>query len=136
MTYVCHCHMLSLSSAGYIGSHFTLLLLDQPKSTRYNIVLIDDLSRGDIRNIERLKKLCPEWHTLYFYKVSRGCCNVHVTCHCIGNAVAVVCMYVWMRLFKLQQHYMNMTSASCTYESISNISIRLMLVILHYLQKL
>lgn len=63
-------NVLITGGAGYIGSHMTLLLFE--KSEIYNIVAVDDLSRGDIRNVESLKSLCPQDRHYTFVQADIG----------------------------------------------------------------
>lgn len=60
-------NVLITGGAGYIGSHMTLLLFDQKEI--YNIVSVDDFSRGDIRNIHRLQKYVPADRKYTFYEM-------------------------------------------------------------------
>lgn len=63
-------NVLITGGAGYIGTHMSLLLLQQKEI--YNIVIVDDLSRGDIRNVETLKTLVPSDRTLTFIETDIG----------------------------------------------------------------
>ena len=64
-------HILITGGAGYIGSHMSLLLWQQAEP--YDVVVVDDLSRGDMRNVETLKALTARQGWTYtFYEHDCG----------------------------------------------------------------
>ena len=63
-------HILITGGAGYIGSHMSLLLYLQDEP--YDVVVVDDLSRGDMRNIRTLQALQRKGWSYTFYKHDCG----------------------------------------------------------------
>ena len=57
-------HILITGGAGYIGSHMSLLLFLQPDD--YDVVVVDDLSRGDMRNVQTMQAKGREGWTYTF----------------------------------------------------------------------
>jgi len=54
-----HPRVLVTGGAGYLGSHFILLLLTHETST-FSVTVVDDLSRGDIRHMRTLEQIAKE----------------------------------------------------------------------------
>ena len=63
--------LLITGGAGYIGSHMSLLLFEQT-GTPYDVVVVDDLSRGDMRNVRTLEAMKRKGWTYKFYSHDCG----------------------------------------------------------------
>lgn len=60
--------ILVTGGAGYIGSHMSLLLLTS--KTRYDITIVDDLSRGNMFLVRQLQALKPKDRRLKFVQLN------------------------------------------------------------------
>ena len=63
--------LLITGGAGYIGSHMSLLLFEQSEQP-YDVVVVDDLSRGDMRNIRTIEALERKGWSYKFYNHDCG----------------------------------------------------------------
>lgn len=61
-------HVLVTGGAGYIGSHATMLLLEN----NYRVTIVDNLSRGNLGAVHTLQKLFPDPSRLQFINADLG----------------------------------------------------------------
>ena len=62
--------ILITGGAGYIGSHMSLLLFEQDHP--FTVVIVDDLSRGDRRNVDTLQALSRPGWSYHFEEMDCG----------------------------------------------------------------
>ena len=66
-------NVLITGGAGYIGSHMAVLLSEQ--SETYNVIAIDDLSRGDMRNVHNVENVFAKANKKFSF-VEGDCGNI------------------------------------------------------------